>query len=478
MAEHQQIDMRNAATQSAWQTGCLTATSVLAVGGLVWGLYPGAVTTTFMGATAAMAMVAGGLAGGLTKRAMQPLRSLSRQLEEVASGRPVQAIPEASRLDEFGSIARSTMAMSATQFSVTLSRAEHKSFTEDLVHALAQLERGSAHQRLTGDYAQHYQTASETFNKTMTALSDVLGTVTSHASEIKTSANAVGNSTTKLSQRTEAQAATLEESSAAIEELASSVVTTAEGAKRADQLVANAKSNAEASGQVMDQAVAAMKKIETSSTQISQVVGLIDDIAFQTNLLALNASVEAARAGDAGRGFAVVASEVRALAQRSSDAAKEIESLISESEGHVSYGVQHVHQAVDTLRSIASSVTEISGAVSEIAGSAQEQSLNISEINSAISSLDQATQQNAIMVAEAANAGSALSQKANELDQCLTAFSGSTVVRPVSPETPTHASPARNQVAAQRDQLERSFGSTGSAAVKKVEPVESDWVEF
>ena len=123
-------------------------------------------------------------------------------------------------------------------------------------------------------------------------------------------------------------------------------------------------------------------------------------------------------------------------------------------------------------------MTEISGAVSEIAGSAQEQSLNISEINSAISSLDQATQQNAIMVAEAANAGSALSQKANELDQCLTAFSGSTVVRPVSPETPTHASPARNQVAAQRDQLERSFGSTGSAAVKKVEPVESDWVEF
>ena len=484
MADNHQIETRTVSTGIAWQSGGVAAGSVLVFAGAIGALYPTLVSGPLIGGAVVAAMTAGSMGWMIVKRALQPLQSLSQQLELVASGRPINSIPETARPDEFGSIARSATALNAGQFSNSLSRTEHKSFIEDLTHALTQLERGRAEQRLTGDYAQDYQTATDAFNKAMVALSDVLGAITSYASAIKVNAESVGTTTRQLSQRSETQAATLEQSSAAIEELASSVVLAAEGAQRAEQLVTNAKSNAESSGQVMDQAVAAMKKIETSSTQISQVVGLIDDIAFQTNLLALNASVEAARAGDAGRGFAVVASEVRALAQRSSDAAKEIESLIGESEAHVSFGVQHVHQAVDTLRNIASSVTEISSAVSEIAGSTHEQSLTISEINTAISSLDQSTQQNATMVSDVANAGSDLSEKASELNRCLAAFS-TTAVSPTvaAPATTIHAPATRNTVAAQQARVEHSlvehsFRAQGSAAIKVAEPVADDWVEF
>lgn len=373
----------------------------------------------------------------------------------------------------------------------------------ELSKALDALKTGDLKYRVTGDLADEYRPLKTQFNETAGELEAFLGSVSSHAAQIQTSAYNISESAGQLSQRTENQAATLEESSAAIEQLAEGVTATAGSAKHADQLVGSTKSSAEASGLVMDQAVEAMKNIETSSTQISQVVGVIDDIAFQTNLLALNASVEAARAGDAGRGFAVVASEVRALAQRSSDAAKEIETLMSESHGHVTHGVQHVQKAVDTLRNIASSVTEISTAVSAIASTAQEQSLGISEINSAIANLDQGTQQTAAMISASATAGTDLSKQAEELDRYVRGMGGQVAMSaPVrSAPEPTFVAPApapvtpavkpaittdlsnapeaaANPVAEQQEKLARYVAGDGNAALELTDPDDSDWIEF
>ena len=176
-----------------------------------------------------------------------------------------------------------------------------------------------------------------------------------------------------LAHRTESQAATLEETAAALEELTASVKSASEGAMQASDVVSEAKSNAEDSGDVVNMAISAMDEIEKSSEHITQITSVIEDIAFQTNLLALNAGVEAARAGDAGRGFAVVASEVRALAQRSSDAANEIKSIISTSAEHVESGVQLVNRAGDALKEILASIADINGLVGEIANSSNEQ---------------------------------------------------------------------------------------------------------
>ena len=422
-----------------------------------------------------------------------PVVRLKQSLESLVSGNAASADLPVQRGDEIGAISRGVLELQSAAAQNAESEHERTQILATLDAALENLKAGKLSHRIDDELPPAYQSLKSNFNETMDTLENVLGSVSSHAALIRTNARDVGQTADQLSQRTENQAATLEESSAAIEQMASSVASTADGAKQADDLVGSAKSSAEASGMVMDQAVEAMKQIETSSARISQVVSVIDDIAFQTNLLALNASVEAARAGDAGRGFAVVASEVRALAQRSSDAAKEIETLMTESEGHVSHGVQHVHKAVDTLRSIASSVTDISAAVSSIASTAQEQSLGVSEINSAISNLDQATQQTAVMVSGSATAGATLSKQAEELEQIVRNFGGpvsvdispspiipaapAAIVEPVSTSTPA-PTPAANPVAEQQEKLARYVATEGSAALKADEPVDSDWVEF
>ena len=197
---------------------------------------------------------------------------------------------------------------------------------------------------------------------------------------------------------------------------------TAEGAKEARDAVGSARADAERSGVVVRDAVAAMSEIESSAQQISQIIGVIDEIAFQTNLLALNAGVEAARAGDAGRGFAVVASEVRALAQRSADAAKEIKALISASSQQVERGVDLVGETGKVLERIVTQVTQINGVVTEIAASAEEQSTGLQEVNTAVNQMDQVTQQNAAMVEEATAASHALTQEADTLSRLIARF--------------------------------------------------------
>ncbi|KIC35150.1 methyl-accepting chemotaxis protein, partial [Leisingera sp. ANG-M7] len=235
------------------------------------------------------------------------------------------------------------------------------------------------------------------------------------AASIRNGASEISQASDDLSHRTESQAATLEQTAAALDELTASVKSAAEGARSVEATMEDAKQEARNSGEVVQSAVSAMTEIEESSNKISQIISVIDDIAFQTNLLALNAGVEAARAGEAGRGFAVVASEVRALAQRSSDAAMEIKTLISDSSGQVARGVDLVGKAGDALQSIVSQVTHISQLVSGIAEGAAEQSTGLNEINTGVTQLDQVTQQNAAMVEEATAAGHMLKTDAGKL---------------------------------------------------------------
>ena len=259
-------------------------------------------------------------------------------------------------------------------------------------------------------------------NATVETLRSVMQSVVGSAAHVRQSANEISSAASSLSQRTEQQAASLEETAASLDEITATVRKTAEGAARARTVVGAAKNDAERSGHVVKEAVEAMSAIEKSSRQIGQIIGVIDEIAFQTNLLALNAGVEAARAGDAGRGFAVVASEVRALAQRSTEAAKEIKALISASAGQVDQGVKLVAQTGAVLERIVEQVNEVNHTVVEMAASASEQAKGLDQINSAVNQMDQATQQNAAMVQESTSATQSLASEAEELNRIVDRF--------------------------------------------------------
>jgi methyl-accepting chemotaxis protein len=260
------------------------------------------------------------------------------------------------------------------------------------------------------------------FNAAAETLFEALRVVSSGASAIQSGASEISMATGDLSRRTEQQAANLEETAAALDQITATVRRTAEGAVQARDAMAAAKTDAERSGRIVQDAVTAMGGIEQSSKEINQIIGVIDEIAFQTNLLALNAGVEAARAGDAGRGFAVVASEVRALAQRSADAAKQIKTLISASTQHVASGVDLVGETGRALSRIASQVSEMNGVIAEIAASAQEQATGLNEVNSAVNQMDQMTQKNAAMVEQTTAASLNLANEGQELTRLISRF--------------------------------------------------------
>ncbi|MFV1947756.1 methyl-accepting chemotaxis protein [Phaeobacter sp. A86a-3e] len=293
---------------------------------------------------------------------------------------------------------------------------------EEISRALEALSDGDLSYRVPTSDLPDMRVLCDAFNKAQDTLMGAVETVKAVAEAVGSTASEISQSSSELSHRTETQAATLEETAAAIEELTSTVRSAADGAREVEEIVSNARVTAEESGEVVNSAVTAMSQIEESSGKISQIISVIDDIAFQTNLLALNAGVEAARAGEAGRGFAVVASEVRALAQRSSDAAGEIKQLITESSQYVGNGVKLVRRAGEELQKIIGSVSTISGHVSQIATGAAEQSVTLVEINTGVSQLDQVTQHNAAMVEEATAASQTLSNDANELTRQISIF--------------------------------------------------------
>jgi len=292
---------------------------------------------------------------------------------------------------------------------------EQREVVEALGTALRALADGDLTAVLDRDFAEDYEALRRDYNDAVSALRAAMEAVVRNAESIRSETGEITNAADDLARRTERQAATLEETAAALDQLTASVKSAAAGADEASSMAGVAQQNAEEGGAVAREAVSAMDAIMASSREISKITGVIDDIAFQTNLLALNAGVEAARAGEAGRGFAVVATEVRALAQRSSDAAREINQLISASGTQVQSGVDLVNRTGKALDAIVGSVSEITARVSDIATSAREQSAGLNEINSAMNELDRVTQQNAAMFEETTAASHALTAEADSL---------------------------------------------------------------
>ena len=292
----------------------------------------------------------------------------------------------------------------------------------ELAGALRSLSEGDLTKTLERSFVPSMEQLRHDFNATIDKLSQTLTTVGHNASAIAAGSRELGDSAEAFSRRTEQQAASVEETAAALEEITTTVADSSQRAEEAGRLVAETKRGAEESGTVVRNAVAAMDQIEKSSREITNIIGVIDEIAFQTNLLALNAGVEAARAGEAGKGFAVVAQEVRELAQRSASAAKEIKALITTSSEHVRNGVGLVGQTGKALEQIVTQVADINTNVAAIVKASKEQTIGLREINSAINSLDQTTQQNAAMVEESTAASLRLANEADALHTLLAQF--------------------------------------------------------
>ena len=344
---------------------------------------------------------------------------------------------------------------------------------------LDQLSQGALTFRLNQSFAAEYEKLRTDFNDAMAKLADTMTVVATNTSAIRSGTGEISTAADDLSRRTEQQAASLEETAAALDEVTATVRKTSESATHARNVVGTAKADAEKSSAVVRQAVEAMSGIERSSSQIGQIIGVIDEIAFQTNLLALNAGVEAARAGEAGRGFAVVASEVRALAQRSADAAKEIKALINTSRSQVEQGVELVGETGQALERILGQVVEINTIVGEIAASAQEQASGLDQINTAINQMDQVTQQNAAMVEESTAASHALSRETEELSSLVGRFQlGEGWGAPTQPAG--RRVTATTKAAPRAVAMLKTVGRGGAARKPAAAPPsgDTDWQEF
>jgi methyl-accepting chemotaxis protein len=352
--------------------------------------------------------------------------------------------------------------------------AEQAQVVESVAHGLEKLSAGVLTYRITETFAPTYEQLRADFNGAMEQLQDSMRIVANNTAGVRSASGEISQASDDLSRRTEQQAASLEETAAALDQITATVRKTAEGAERAREMVAAAKADAERSSEVVGVAVSAMGEIEGSARQISRIIGVIDEIAFQTNLLALNAGVEAARAGDAGKGFAVVASEVRALAQRSAEAAKEIKTLISASSQQVDRGVGLVDETGKVLTRIVAQVTEINGVVTEIAASAQEQATGLQQVNTAVNQMDQVTQQNAAMVEQSTAASHTLAGEAEQLSTLIARFHLGVEVAEIARPAPAPRAAHTPVVAL------KTTGSRGGAAPRAQVHAEADagWDEF
>jgi methyl-accepting chemotaxis protein len=380
-------------------------------------------------------------------RVTRPIGAITQSMNALAAGDNQAGIPYAGRRDEIGEmaaavsvfrenalererLARETEANRSMSERERIAREEQKardaadvSFAVDnLARGLKSLSDGDMTFRLEQGFVGKLEQLRTNFNESVGGLQRVLRAVGENARMIDSGANEIRAAADDLSKRTEQQAASVEQTAASLEQVTTAVRDSAARAGEAGQLVENTRSGAERSGEIVGQAVAAMEAIETSSNGISNIIGVIDDIAFQTNLLALNAGVEAARAGEAGKGFAVVAQEVRELAQRSANAAKEIKALITKSSHQVRQGVELVGETGRQLAVIVSEVQAINSNVLAIVSTSREQSTGLSEINVAVNQMDQGTQKNAAMVEQTTAATHSLAREAAALIELLGQF--------------------------------------------------------
>jgi methyl-accepting chemotaxis protein len=425
----------------------------------------------------------------------RPIRQLTASMRALADGNLEVAIPHRSRTDEIGVMSAATeifrkgiieqrkleaaaatqreeaeqLRIAAEQQRCNAEEERRKNAEvqtqagEDQATAMSALARGltgladgDLTVRLTDGFSESYCQIKNDFNSTMTRLHDTIQAFSNSTRDVSSAAAEISTSTTDLSQRTEQQAASLEETSASMQELSATVQKNAENAQQANQLAAGTQEVANRGGQVVAKTVVAMSRIEDSSRKIGEIIGVIDEIARQTNLLALNAAVEAARAGDAGRGFAVVASEVRSLAQRSSQAAKDIKDLITNSSTRVQEGVDLVNLAGASLNEIVDSIKRVTDIVADITSASSEQATGLDQINKALTQMDEATQQNSALVEENAATAKTLENQADAMTQQVSFFRTGGVDG--GDRKSTNLSPAGHRVPSNQQSLHKRGG--------------------
>ena len=358
-----------------------------------------------------------------------PMREIGIAVARVADGDYDTDPGLRHRRDEIGGIACNLAALvdrlaegrAAEEARIAYVEAQSR-VVDHLGQGLDALAQGILTAEMEERFPEEYEALRVNYKRAVESLNAAIGDVNESAVSIRSGADEIARASDDLSRRTENQAATLEQTAAALDQLLGGVRSAADGAAGVDRAVRETRDMASRNGEVMDSAVRAVAAIETSSEKIGDIITVIDDIAFQTNLLALNAGVEAARAGSSGKGFAVVASEVRALAQRSSDAAQQIKDLILGSTEQVKEGVQLVERAGDALGDVVTRVGEISDLVSGIAKGAEEQAQGLDEINEGVANLDRVTQQNAAMVEQSTAAAHQLKTQAETLSALVTRF--------------------------------------------------------
>ncbi|MBL4695597.1 MAG: HAMP domain-containing protein [Rhizobiaceae bacterium] len=374
-----------------------------------------------------------------------PIEKMTNVMKSLAAGRLEEEIPFADRKDEIGSMANAVQIFkdnALNNLKLEAEQADQKKLSEEretaaresaisseremvvdvIGRAMSAIVDKDLSYRITDDLPEAYHSLKDNFNEAIDVLASTIEQIGSVSSKILSSSKEIQSASDNLSRRTEQQAASVEETAAAVEQITATVKTSTDRAVESSKLVTRTKENAEQSGEIVGNAVEAMGRIESSSTEIENIIGVIDEISFQTNLLALNAGVEAARAGDAGRGFAVVAQEVRELAQRSAKAAKEIKNLITASGEEVKNGVKLVNETGTALESIGVEVQEINQHVHAIVDAAREQSSGLQEINQSVNTIDEGTQQNAAMAEQCTAASILLADDAAKINTMLIEF--------------------------------------------------------
>ena len=422
-----------------------------------------------------------------------PIRTMTMAMRRLAEGDTKSLIADTHRKDEIGEMAVAVEVFrqaAITKLQLEQDTNQQRDLTDEerrlnaeaarikadaMARATSGLAKGLKHLadgdltfRLSEPLAQEFESLRSDFNDAVAQLAETLSAVARATTQIDSGTREISRSAEDLSKRTEQQAASLEETAAALDQITANVSNSSKRADEARSVAAQANSSAAQSGKVVANAVDAMQKIEQSSNQVSNIISVIDEIAFQTNLLALNAGVEAARAGEAGRGFAVVAQEVRELAQRSAQAAKEIKGLIHNSSIEVQSGVKLVSETGEALKTIEGYIVTVNSHMDAIATSAREQSTGLGEVNTAVNQMDQVTQQNAAMVEESNAAGAALAGEAGRLRELISQFQlGGSIV--------SQAAVLRQTAAAMAGPRHASTGravSRGNTAVKQ------EWAEF
>ena len=375
------------------------------------------------------ALLSFGLGWAMIRGISTPITAITNVMHQLANDVLEVDVPGVGRGDELGAMAGAVEVFKDAAVEKrridrrrVAAAAEQAVVVAALAEGLERLSAGAITFRVEQNFAPEYEKLRVDFNTAMERLMDTMTVVAARTTAIRLRTDGIAKASDDLSKRTERQAASVEATATALDQIAATMRKTAEGSQHAREVVGDAKMKAERSGELVRQAVEAMGSIEKSSRQITQIIGVIDDIASQTDILALNAGVEAARAGEAGRGFAVIASGVRTLAQRSAEAANKIKALISASSRQVEQGVRVVGETGKALEQIVVRVAEINGIVTEIAVSAGEQATGLDQVNTAVNQLDQVTQQNVAMIEETSAASQTLSQETEDLAGLISHF--------------------------------------------------------